>query len=396
MELTRVNESNPTRNIIAQKPNKDNGRLVRGFAIVAQYGQIMQIEAHTFKVRSQSGNGQYVITNGESWDCSCPDHIYRKVMCKHIFAVKFWIDLKERIDNADVFQLYRELSEASVCRFCGSVDIIKWGYRKNKTIKTPRFKCKSCGQTFVIDEGFSKMRFDPKVISLALDLYFKGISLRKIVDHVRQFYGIKVGKSALYKWLVKYGRIINSYVDQLEPELSEIWHTDEMKVKCGGKWLWLWNVMDSGTRFLLATHISQTRESEDARKPFAKAKQTAKGKPEIMVTDGLHTYIDAFKKEFFTLRSPRTEHIRKPRFIDRTNNNIVERLQGSIREREKVMRGLKTEGTAKTMIEGYRAYYNFIRPHQALKGKTPAEIANIDLDLGTNKWKTLIRKATLK
>ena len=164
-----------------------------------------------------------------------------------------------------------------------------------------------------------------------------------------------------------------------------------MKVKCGGKWTWLWNVMDAGTRFLLATHVSQTREIKDARKPFAKAKEIAKGKPKIMVTDGLKAYMDAFKKEFFTLRNPRTKHLRKPRFIDGTNNNIVERLQGSIREREKVMRGLKSEHTAKSMIEGYRAYYNFIRPHQALNGKTPAEKANIDLDLGKNRWLNLIK-----
>jgi transposase-like protein len=372
----------------------NNERMVRGFAIVSQHGQIKQLEAHTFKVKSQNGNGQYVVTNGKDWDCTCPDHTYRKVVCKHIFAIRFWISLKKKIESEDVFQLYREFSEASTCKFCGSVDIIKWGYRKNKDVETPRFKCKSCGQTFVIDEGFAKMRFNPKVIALALDLYFKGISLRKIVDHVKQFYGVKVGKSALYKWLVKYGRIINAYVDQLEPELSEVWHTDEMKVKCGGKWTWLWNVMDSGTRFLLATHVSQTRESTDARKPFAKAKSIAKRKPEIMVTDGLHSYIEAFKKEFWTLRNPRTKHIRKPRFIDRTNNNIVERMQGSIREREKVMRGIKSEKTAKTMIEGYRAYYNFIRPHQALNGKTPAQQANIELKLRKNKWLSLINEST--
>jgi len=61
--------------------------------------------------------------------------------------------------------------------------------------------------------------------------------------------------------------------------------------------------MDAGTRFLLATHVSQGREIKDARKSFAKAKQIAKGKPEIVITDGLQSYIDAFKKEFFTLRN---------------------------------------------------------------------------------------------
>jgi hypothetical protein len=35
----------------------------------------------------------------------------------------------------------------------------------------------------------------------------------------------------------------------------------------------------------------------------------------------------------------------------------------------------------------------FIRPHMALKGKTPAEMTGINLQLGQNTWESLIRKA---
>lgn len=48
----------------------------------------------------------------------------------------------------------------------------------------------------------------------------------------------------------------------------------------------------------------------------------------------------------------------------------------------------------KTIIDGFRIYYNFIRPHMALNGKTPAEMASIDLDLEPNKWLSLIMKAS--
>lgn len=137
-------------------------RMLRGFAIVSQANQIKQMRIPTFKVRSQSGNGQYVVTNGKGWDCTCPDHVYRGVECKHVFAVKFWLGLKEKIGKSDVFQLHREFVEPTNCRFCSSVEVIKWGYRKNKNLKVPRFKCKKCGLTFVVDEGFAKMRFDPK------------------------------------------------------------------------------------------------------------------------------------------------------------------------------------------------------------------------------------------
>jgi len=44
---------------------------------------------------------------------------------------------------------------------------------------------------------------------------------------------------------------------------------------------------------------------------------------------------------------------------------------------------------------GYRIYYNFIRPHMSLNGKTPAEASGLDLELGENKWKLLIQKAII-
>jgi len=46
------------------------------------------------------------------------------------------------------------------------------------------------------------------------------------------------------------------------------------------------------------------------------------------------------------------------------------------------------------MMDGYKIYYNFIRPHMGLNGKTPAEIANVPLQLGDNRWMSLIKIST--
>ncbi|MCW4002077.1 MAG: transposase, partial [Candidatus Bathyarchaeota archaeon] len=101
-----------------------------------------------------------------------------------------------------------------------------------------------------------------------------------------------------------------------------------------------------------------------------------------------------FKKEFFTLKKPRVEHIRKPRFTDHANNNIVERLNGTVRDREKVMRGMKSDMTAEELMNNLKTYYNFVRLHQSLDGKTPAEASGLNLELGKNKWLGLIKRAT--
>jgi hypothetical protein len=47
------------------------------------------------------------------------------------------------------------------------------------------------------------------------------------------------------------------------------------------------------------------------------------------------------------------------------------------------------------MLSGYQFYHNFVRPHIALDGKTPAEACGITIK-GKNKWKTLIENASRK
>jgi transposase-like protein len=283
-----------------------------------------------------------------------------------------------------------------VCALCRSAELVKDGLRKNRSGVIQRFLCKSCGHRFVMNYGFQKMKNNAKIITLVMDLYFKGISYRKIVDHLKQFYGLKISHVALIKWVQKYVHLMKTYVDSFTPQASGIWHTDEMTVnlKENKQMDWLWNLMDNDTRFLLASQLSQKREIEDAREVFAEAKALAKVQPTFVVTDGLRAYQDAFNKEFFSLRSPRTIHVRLAGLRKETNNNIIERLHGTVRERTKVMRGLDSEDSAQTIIDGNRIYYNFIRPHMALNGLTPAEVANINLELGQNRWESLIRQSS--
>jgi len=77
----------------------------------------------------------------------------------------------------------------------------------------------------------------------------------------------------------------------------------------------------------------------------------------------------------------------------KVHNNKMERLNGEIRDREKVMRGLERADTP--ILTGYQIYHNFMRPHEGLNGKTPAEAAGIEIR-GRNKWLTLIQNASSK
>jgi len=71
----------------------------------------------------------------------------------------------------------------------------------------------------------------------------------------------------------------------------------------------------------------------------------------------------------------------------------MERLNGEIRDREKVMRSLKKPDTP--ILTGLQIFHNYVRPHEALEGKTPADACGIEVQ-GENRWLTLIQNASRK
>ena len=68
----------------------------------------------------------------------------------------------------------------------------------------------------------------------------------------------------------------------------------------------------------------------------------------------------------------------------------MERLNGEVRDREKVMRGLKRVNTS--VLSGYQMYHNYFRPHEGIGNVTPAEKCGIKI-VGENKWVTVIQNA---
>jgi len=367
-----------------------NIRKARGMILLENGFEPNEVNPHTWIVPSQTGNGTYQVhVFRRHWKCTCPDFELRGVPCKHINAVKIWKNLKEKFEqlNLKIKQNIKVKDyEVSCCKFCHSTDFYRYGKKNGKQI----YMCKSCNRRFVDNVDFENMKYNPKIIALTLDLYFRGLSLRKISQHLKEFYNLSVTHMSIYNWIEKYIGIMNEYVNTIKPDIGDVWHTDEMMIKVDGSWEYLWNVMDETTRFQLASVVSTERKVRDARMVFKKAKHNANGRtPKYMVTDGLPAYRHAVNKEFKTNTSE-TEHLWNVGLRHHPNNNHVERLHGTVRQREKVMRGLKIESTP--IVEGHRLFYNFIKPHESLDGKTPSEEAGITIE-GDNKWLTLMKNA---
>jgi hypothetical protein len=98
----------------------------------------------------------------------------------------------------------------------------------------------------------------------------------------------------------------------------------------------------------------------------------------------------AIQIELYRLGRFQHPYLRLRDFEMKPNNNILERLNGTFRDRTKVFRSLDNAVGAKEFTAGMQTYYNYIRPHQGIGGFTPDDMAGIPLDLTGNLWITMI------
>jgi putative transposase len=184
---------------------------------------------------------------------------------------------------------------------------------------------------------------------------------------------------------------MEKYLDKITPKFSTAWRTDELYLKVKGNTMYLYALMDDETRFWIAQQVAETKNTADITPLFSKGKEVAGTRPNTLISDGAPNFHTAFNRELYTNKRPRTRHINHIRLQDDHNNNKMEQMNGEIRDREKTMWGLKNVDTP--ILIGYQIYHNYMRPHEALDGGTPAERWDIKIE-GENKWITLIQNAS--
>ena len=365
-------------------------RRDRGLVIARAEGQVRRVWEGLYYVRSQSGNGEYQVSKVEGrterWVCTCPDFRMRNTRCKHVWAVEISIMIRHTVDGS------RVIAEVSVseCHFCHSRNLKKFGVRRNKSGDIQRWACLDCHRTFSVNIGFERMKHNPKAITTALQLYFSGESLRNTQKALRLL-GVEVSHKTVLKWIRKYVGLMERYVSQITPDVGETWRADEVYVKFRGQMKYLFAMMDDDTRFWISQQVADTKYTADVRPLFAQAKERTGKTPLTLITDGGQHFVPAFRKEFHT-PNRYSRHVRDIRLSNHeVHNNKMERMNGEVRDREKVMRGLKRTDTP--ILTGLQIYHNFVRPHEALNGQTPAERAGIEVQ-GSDKWLTLIQNAS--
>jgi putative transposase len=269
-----------------------------------------------------------------------------------------------------------------ICKYCQSNNIIKFGKYK----VTQYYFCKDCRRKFSNPNAIPKMQYPTNQIASALNMYYEGMSLHEIRRNLIQQHNGYVSDVTILNWVKRFSKPVIIESNRYKPDVSLVWVADETIIDLDGKNIWLWDVIDTKTRFLIASRMSYTRTTKDAQALMKQAYECTGKIPRVIYTDKLRAYLDGIELTF----GADTKHIQGSPFDVENNTNLIERFQGTIKSRTKVMRGLHTAESARLFLDGWLVHYNFFRPHMSLKDRTPASVAGIRFPL--HNWKDVVEQ----
>jgi len=235
------------------------------------------------------------------------------------------------------------------------------------------------------------MKTSPEQISSALRMYYDGMSIKDIKGLLKQEHNNDPSKKTIYQWVDKYTDIAIKEAKDYHPKVSDVWIADETVLRIGGQNVWMYDIIDDETRFLLAIRMAFSRTTHDAEALMKEAQRKAGKTPKVVITDKNSSYLDSIELTF----GADTEHVQsKPFTADTQSTQKIERWHETLKERTKVMKGLKTMDTAIQFVDSFLVHYNYFRGNEALDDKTPAEVAGIKFPY--KNWAEVIRQPVSK
>jgi transposase-like protein len=122
---------------------------------------------------------------------------------------------------------------------------------------------------------------------------------------------------------------MKGYLEKIKHDVGQAWRTDEIYLKVKGNMKYLYALMDDETCFWIAQQIDDTKNTADVTHLFNKGKEIIGTRPNMLISDGAPNFNEAFNREFYTNKWPRTRPIKHIRLQGDHNNNKMELMDSN-------------------------------------------------------------------
>ncbi|MFC1907169.1 transposase [Chloroflexota bacterium] len=225
------------------------------------------------------------------------------------------------------------------------------------------------------DARIFKMKTPAKQIASAMGMYYGGMSLDAIQQQFRQDYDTDMSESNYWNWVVRFTKESIKQCKDFKPEVGDTWVADETYMKLGEKTVYFWDIIDSKTNYLLASHVTFRRGGREAKQLMKLAEQRAGKIPRVVITDKLKSYIVGIEEAF----GADTQHRMGGPFKFKTSGEStaeIERFHRTLEQRTRVFQKYNDIDSIKLLTDGWLINYNFFKQNEGCGNIPPAQAAS--------------------
>ncbi len=300
------------------------------------------------------------------------------------------------------------------CSLPGNVEsrrIIRYGFYRTTAGKRRRYRCVGCGQTFSSTKGtpYYRLQHRRTTFDTVVTLRVEGVSLSAIARVER------LAWNTVARWLERAASVCRHFSDaRTTGFVAQELQADEIRSFTGGKTrpTWVFAAIEVWSRLWTSTVVGR----RSYRNTLALVRDVASRMTfttcPVIVTDGFEFYGTVIRRVFGpaalyaqvikTRRHDRVVRVERRAVIgaawrfdealthsedsSTVNTSFIERLnltirQGSAYLSRRTLSHARAQDTLEAHLELLRCYYNFVRPHGALKfgreTRTPAMQAGL-------------------
>ena len=236
-------------------------------------------------------------------------------------------------------------------------------------------------------------------MGLVLSLYVEmGLFSRETSFFLKTFWGIELSHQTILNWIISSSFLLYPLLDKVNSSSGQI-SVDETYIRLEGAWGYLFLGFDPLERKLISANVSRRRDTRAALALLVDAISRCEDLS-LLFTDGnpiyqLATQLLGLEEmanlEHIIIKGIKNEDPISQAFRDK--KQAVERVIRTFK------RGFKRLGSCSEKMAISQAtllaiWYNLLRPHRALGGKSPVRIPELEEAEGHARWCRLLEIAT--
>lgn len=250
----------------------------------------------------------------------------------------------------------------------------------------------------------NRIHNDVNIVGLILTLHISyAITARKTAHMLKNIWQIPVSYQTVLNYTNAAAHYCHKFNQDKKGDIDDISAGDETYVKVKGVWHYAWFFICTASRKIAAYHLSDNRGAQPAIATMLETVRTSKAGQELtLVTDGNPSYMAGlhFINRYNNKLKATLKKVIGLQNLDdeseefRAHKQMIERLNRTYKYHVQAQNGFGNISGAMAKLVLFVTHYNFLRPHKALRYKTPIALSELNsISSIQGKWQKIISMA---